>query len=178
MLIHGCLLRGGVGRWIGVSDEEWALIGPLLLPEYGTSNGVYWRYRRWAATCVFDAMLDTFPIARDHRCDGCTRPAGYRSVRTRAADDPCPQFRCRADRQTYRLNQDQSRYGSFSPLNHPTVGSEDATCSFGRAIAFGCAATFLRASSILIVSSKLRPAEPWRTHFIVAVIAWAAPIEI
>lgn len=83
---------------IGVSDETLALIGPLLPPEYGRWNGAFWRYRPWAATCVFDAMLDTFPIARDHRCDGCGRPAGYRTVRTRAADDPCPQFRCRADR--------------------------------------------------------------------------------
>lgn len=45
MLTHGYLLRSSVGRWIGVSDEEWALIGPLLPPEYGTSNGVYWRPR-------------------------------------------------------------------------------------------------------------------------------------
>ncbi|RUU83714.1 transposase, partial [Mesorhizobium sp. M7A.F.Ca.MR.176.00.0.0] len=82
-----------LGERIGVSDEEWALIGPLLpaergrgcrpaqdnrryfegmmwmartgaqwrhLPdEYGKWNSVFRRYRRWVATGVFDALLET-----------------------------------------------------------------------------------------------------------------------
>jgi transposase len=34
-LIQGCLLEAGLGERIGVSDEDWALIGPLLPPERG-----------------------------------------------------------------------------------------------------------------------------------------------
>lgn len=34
-LIQGCLLKAALGERIGVSDEEWALIGPLLPPEHG-----------------------------------------------------------------------------------------------------------------------------------------------
>jgi transposase len=34
-LIQGCLLEVALGERIGVSDEEWALIGPLLPAERG-----------------------------------------------------------------------------------------------------------------------------------------------
>lgn len=94
-----------MGERIGLSDEEWSLIGPLLpaergrgcrpagdnrpffegmmwiartgaqwrhLPEeYGKWNSVFRRYRRWATTGVFDAMLKTLASAveRDGRAD-------------------------------------------------------------------------------------------------------------
>ena len=82
-----------MGERIGVTDEEWEVIGPLLPPEhgrgcrpaqdnrpyfegmmwiartgaqwrhlpdeYGKWNSVFRRYRRWIATGVFDAMLET-----------------------------------------------------------------------------------------------------------------------
>jgi transposase len=78
---------------VGVTDEEWSVIGPLLpsergrscrpsqdnrryfegmlwiarsgsqwrlLPdEYGKWNSVFRRYRRWVATGVFDALLES-----------------------------------------------------------------------------------------------------------------------
>lgn len=78
---------------VGVTDEEWSIIGPLLpsergrscrpsldnrryfegmlwiarsgsqwrlLPdEYGKWNSVFRRYRRWIATGVFDALLES-----------------------------------------------------------------------------------------------------------------------
>lgn len=34
-MIQGCLLEAALGERIGVSDEDWALIGPLLPPERG-----------------------------------------------------------------------------------------------------------------------------------------------
>jgi hypothetical protein len=34
-LIQGCLLEAALGERIGVSEEEWALIGPLLPLERG-----------------------------------------------------------------------------------------------------------------------------------------------
>jgi transposase len=34
-LIQGCLLEAALGERVGVTDEEWALIGPLLPPEHG-----------------------------------------------------------------------------------------------------------------------------------------------
>ena len=94
-----------MGERIGVSDDEWALIGPLLpaergrgcrpagdnrryfegmvwmartgaqwrhLPdEYGKWNSVFRRYRRWVATGVFDAMLESFveAVERDTSAD-------------------------------------------------------------------------------------------------------------
>jgi transposase len=94
-----------LGERIGLSDEEWSLIGPLLpaergrgcrpagdnrpffegmmwiartgaqwrhLPEeYGKWNSVFRRYRRWATTDVFDAMLETLAgaVERDGRAD-------------------------------------------------------------------------------------------------------------
>ena len=94
-----------MGERIGLSDEEWSLIGPLLpaergrgcrpahdnrpffegmmwiartgaqwrhLPEeYGKWNSVFRRYRRWAMTGVFDAMLETLAgaVERDGRAD-------------------------------------------------------------------------------------------------------------
>ena len=94
-----------MGERIGLSDEEWALIGPLLpaergrgcrpagdnrsffegmmwlartgaqwrrLPdEYGKWNSVFRRYRRWATTGVFDAMLETLVevVKRDGSAD-------------------------------------------------------------------------------------------------------------
>lgn len=82
-----------MGERIGVSDEEWAIMGGLLPPErgrgcrpaqdnrlyfegmmwiartgslwrplpdeYGKWNSVFRRYRRWATTGMFDAMLET-----------------------------------------------------------------------------------------------------------------------
>ncbi|WP_371514784.1 transposase [Brevundimonas denitrificans] len=35
MLIQGCLLEAALGERIGVSDDEWELIGPLLPSERG-----------------------------------------------------------------------------------------------------------------------------------------------
>ena len=35
MIQKGCLLEAALGERIGVLDEEWALIGPLLPPERG-----------------------------------------------------------------------------------------------------------------------------------------------
>lgn len=94
-----------MGERIGLSDEEWALIGPLLpaergrgcrpaqdnrrffegmmwmartgsqwrhLPdEYGKWNSVFRRYRRWATTGVFDAMLEMLAevVERDASAD-------------------------------------------------------------------------------------------------------------
>ena len=94
-----------MGERVGVSDDEWALIGPLLpsergrgcrpagdnrryfdgmvwmartgaqwrhLPdEYGKWNSVFRRYRRWVATGVFDAMLESFAeaVERDTSAD-------------------------------------------------------------------------------------------------------------
>ena len=93
---------------IGVTDEEWSVIGPLLpaergrdcrpahdnrpyfegmlwiartgaqwrqLPaEYGKWNSVYQRFRRWALTGVWDAVLQTLselaqPDRRRHMID-------------------------------------------------------------------------------------------------------------
>ena len=34
-MIQGCLLEAALGERFGVSDEEWALIGPLLPSEHG-----------------------------------------------------------------------------------------------------------------------------------------------
>jgi transposase len=34
-LIQGCFLEAALGEWIGLEDEELALIGPLLPPERG-----------------------------------------------------------------------------------------------------------------------------------------------
>ena len=94
-----------MGERIGVSDEEWALLGPLLPPEhgrgcrpagdnrpyfegmmwmartgaqwrhlpdeYGKWTSVFWRYRRWVETGVFDAMLETLAemVERDTSAD-------------------------------------------------------------------------------------------------------------
>ena len=98
-------MEAGLGERIGLSEEEWSLIGPLLpsergrgcrpagdnrpffegmmwiartgaqwrhLPEeYGKWNSVFRRYRRWATTGVFDAMLETLAgaVERDGRAD-------------------------------------------------------------------------------------------------------------
>ena len=105
MLIQGRLLEAGLGERIGLSDDEWTLIGPLLpaergrgcrpaqdnrryfegmmwvartgaqwrhLPdEYGKWNSVFRRYRRWAATGVFDALLEGLAelVERDRTAD-------------------------------------------------------------------------------------------------------------
>jgi len=94
-----------LGDRIGVSEDGWALIGPLLpsergrgcrpaddnrpyfegmmwmarsgaqwrlLPdEYGKWNSVFRRYRRWALTGVFDALLETLAdmVTRDTSAD-------------------------------------------------------------------------------------------------------------
>jgi transposase len=74
-------LEAALGERVGVSDNEWALIGPLLPPEYGRGcrpagddrpyfegmmwmarTGAQWRrlpdeYGEWNS--VFDAMLET-----------------------------------------------------------------------------------------------------------------------
>jgi len=104
-LIQGWLLEAGLGERIGLSDDEWALIGPLLpaergrgcrpaqddrryfegmmwvartgarwrhLPdEYGKWNSVFRRYRRWAVTGVFDALLEGLAelVERDRSAD-------------------------------------------------------------------------------------------------------------
>ena len=34
-MIQGCLLEAALGERVGVSDDEWALIGPLLPSEHG-----------------------------------------------------------------------------------------------------------------------------------------------
>jgi transposase len=68
-------LEAALGERIGVSDEEWSLVGPLLPAEHGRGcrpagdnrryfegmmwNSVFRRYRRWIGTGVFDAMLET-----------------------------------------------------------------------------------------------------------------------
>lgn len=99
-------MRGGtLNERIGVTDEEWSVIGPLLpsergrscrplqdnrrhfegmlriarsgsqwrlLPdEYGERNSVLRRYRRWVATGVFDALLESL-------ADLAERPTGRR----------------------------------------------------------------------------------------------------
>ncbi len=94
-----------MGERIGLSDDEWTLIGPLLpaergrgcrpaqdnrryfegmmwvartgaqwrhLPdEYGKWNSVFRRYRRWAVTGVFDALLEGLAelVERDRTAD-------------------------------------------------------------------------------------------------------------
>ena len=104
-MIQGCFLEAALGERIGLLDEEWELIGPLLptergrgcrpahdnrrffegmmwmartgsqwrrLPdEYGKWNSVFRRYRRWATTGVFDAMLETLAsvVERDASAD-------------------------------------------------------------------------------------------------------------
>lgn len=104
-MIQGWLLEAGLGERIGLSDDEWALIGPLLpaergrgcrpaqdnrryfegmmwvartgaqwrhLPdEYGKWNSVFRRYRRWAVTGVFDALLEGLAelVERDRSAD-------------------------------------------------------------------------------------------------------------
>ena len=98
-------MEAALGDRIGVSEDEWALIGPLLpsergrgcrpaddnrpyfegmmwmarsgaqwrlLPdEYGKWNSVFRRYRRWALTGVFDALLETLAemVTRDTSAD-------------------------------------------------------------------------------------------------------------
>lgn len=55
MLIQGCLLEAALGERIGVSDNEWALIGPLLPPERGRGcrpaqdNRLYFEGMMWIA---------------------------------------------------------------------------------------------------------------------------------
>jgi transposase len=104
-LIQGWLLEVTLGERIGLCDDEWALIGPLLpaergrgcrpaqdnrryfegmmwvartgaqwrhLPEeYGKWNSVFRRYRRWAVTGVFDALLEGLSelVERDRTAD-------------------------------------------------------------------------------------------------------------
>jgi transposase len=104
-LIQGWLLEAVLGERIGLRDDEWALIGPLLpvergrgcrpaqddrrhfegmmwmartgaqwrrLPdEYGKWNSVFRRYRRWAVTGVFDALLEGLAelVERDRTAD-------------------------------------------------------------------------------------------------------------
>jgi len=54
-LIQGYLLEAALGERIGVSDEEWELIGPLLPPERGRScrpaqdNRLYFEGMMWIA---------------------------------------------------------------------------------------------------------------------------------
>jgi transposase len=54
-LIQGCFLEAALGERIGVSDEEWALIGPLLPPEHGRGcrpardNRPYFEGMMWIA---------------------------------------------------------------------------------------------------------------------------------
>ena len=104
-MIQSWLLEAGLGERIGLCDDEWALIGPLLpaergrgcrpaqdnrryfegmmwvartgaqwrhLPdEYGKWNSVFRRYRRWAVTGVFDALLEGLAelVERDRTAD-------------------------------------------------------------------------------------------------------------
>jgi transposase len=104
-LIQGWLLEASLGEPIGLCDDEWAVIGPLLpaergrccrpaqdnrryfegmmwvartgaqwrhLPdEYGKWNSVFRRYRRWAVTGVFDALLEGLSelVERDRIAD-------------------------------------------------------------------------------------------------------------
>jgi transposase len=54
-LIQGCLLEAALGERIGVSDDEWALIRPLLPPEQGRGcrpagdNRPYFEGMMWMA---------------------------------------------------------------------------------------------------------------------------------
>jgi transposase len=54
-LIQGCFLEAALGERIGVSDEEWALIGPLLPSERGRGcrpagdNRRYFECMMWMA---------------------------------------------------------------------------------------------------------------------------------
>jgi transposase len=54
-LIQGCLLEAALGERVGVSDDEWALIGPLLPPEHGRGcrpagdNRPYFEGMMWMA---------------------------------------------------------------------------------------------------------------------------------
>jgi transposase len=54
-LIQGCLLEAALGERIGVSDEEWAVIGPLLPSEHGRGcrpagdNRPYFEGMMWMA---------------------------------------------------------------------------------------------------------------------------------
>ena len=54
-MIQGCLLEAALGEWIGLEDDEWALIGPLLPPERGRGcrpaqdNRRYFEGMMWVA---------------------------------------------------------------------------------------------------------------------------------
>ena len=54
-MIQGCLLEAALGERVGVSDEEWALIGPLLSPEHSRGcrpagdNRPYFEGMMWMA---------------------------------------------------------------------------------------------------------------------------------
>ena len=54
-MIQGCLLEAALGERIGVSDEEWAIIGALLPPERGRGcrpaqdNRLYFEGMMWIA---------------------------------------------------------------------------------------------------------------------------------
>ena len=54
-----------------LSDDEWALIGPLLPDEYGKWNSDFRRYRRLVEMGVFDALLETLTemVARNTSAD-------------------------------------------------------------------------------------------------------------
>lgn len=53
--------------WIARTGAQWR----HLPEEYGKWNSVFRRYRRWATTGVFDAMLETLAgaVERDGRAD-------------------------------------------------------------------------------------------------------------
>ncbi|RVT90134.1 transposase [Sphingomonas crocodyli] len=41
------------GMWMARTGSQWR----HLPDDYGNWKGVFWRYRRWGATGVFDALL-------------------------------------------------------------------------------------------------------------------------
>jgi hypothetical protein len=77
-----------LGEWLGVTDDEWAIIRPLLPPKrerwarrlavatpagdkHGKENSVFRRVRRWVEIGVFDALVETLSefIERERSAD-------------------------------------------------------------------------------------------------------------
>ena len=103
-LMQGCLLEAASGERIGVSDDEWALIGPLLPAERGRAA---------------DPRATTGPISkawsgwREQRLPAGSPLASDRRVRSHAGGAR------RRDRAGYHRGHDRQHRRPCAPLRRP-----------------------------------------------------------
>ncbi|QBM76624.1 transposase [Sphingomonas sp. AAP5] len=80
-MIQGCLLEAALGERIGVSDQEWALIGPLLPPEHGRGcrpagdNRRYFEGMMWMARSRPPSQRHGHTLSSDQETRRCARLA-------------------------------------------------------------------------------------------------------